>query len=60
MSAYRVVVNPENVQKVRDWPVRKSVKDVERFLAFHRQHIKDYASSTQTLYKLTGSKAKLS
>ena len=63
MSAGGVAVNPENVRKVRDWPVPKSVKDVERFLGFlnyHREHIKDYASSTQILYKLTGSKAKFS
>ena len=34
MSAEGVAVNPENVQKVRDWPVPKSVRDVERFLSF--------------------------
>ena len=63
VSAEGVAVNPENVQKVRDWPVPKSVKDVERFLGFlnyHREHIRGYASSTQILYKLTGSKAKFS
>ena len=63
VSAGGVAVNPENVRKVRDWPVPKSVKDVERFLGFlnyHREHIRDYASSTQILYKFTGSKAKFS
>ena len=38
MSAGGVAVNPENVRKVRDWPVPKSVKDVERFLGFLNYH----------------------
>ena len=31
VSAEGVLVNPENVEKVKNWPVPKSVKDVEKF-----------------------------
>ena len=44
MSPDGVTVNPENVPKVREWPVAKSAKDMERFLGFlnhHREYIKD-------------------
>ena len=57
--AKEVAVNLENVQKVRDYTVAKSVKDVQIFLGFlnyHREHIKYYTSTTQILYKLTGFK----
>ena len=39
-------VNPDNIAKVKKWPVPESMKDVEKFLGFvnyHRKHIKDYA-----------------
>ena len=55
-----VSVNPENIEKVKNWPVPGSVKDVEKFLGFlnyHREHIPGYAELTSTLYELTGSKA---
>ena len=60
VSAEGVSVNPENVEKVKNWPVPKSVKDVEKFLGFlnyHREHIQNYARDTSVLYKLTGSRA---
>ena len=55
-----VAVNPDNITKVKKWPIPQSVKDVEKFLGFvnyHRDHIQDYAGLTSILYKLTGSKA---
>ena len=39
-----MAVNLENVQKERNWPIPKSVKDVQRllgFLNFHRKHMQD-------------------
>ena len=55
-----VSVNPENVEKVKKWPIPTSVNEVEKFLGFvnyHRDHIKDYANISQCLYSLTGPKA---
>ena len=60
VSSDGVSVNPENVQRVKSWPVPKSVKEVEQFLGFvnyHREHIQDFAKLTSVLYKLTGSRA---
>ena len=57
VSAKGVSVNPENVEKVKNWPVPKFVKDVEKFLSFlnyHHEHIQNYARDTAVLYKLTG------
>ena len=60
VSAEGVSVNPENIDKVKKWPIPKSVKDVESFLGFinyHREHIPDYGNITGVLYQLTGRKA---
>ena len=60
VSAAGISVNPENVDKVKKWPVPNCAKDVERFLGFvnyHREHIKEYAHTAQCLYKLTQKKA---
>ena len=54
-----VSVNPENIEKVKNWPTPNNVKEVEQFLGFinyHREHIKDYAQIAQPLYALTGPK----
>ena len=54
-----VSVNPDNVEKIKNWPTPKNVKEVEQFLGFinyHREHIKDYALLAQPLYALTGPK----
>ena len=53
-------MNPDNITKVKNWPITQSVKDVEKFLGFvnyHRDHIQNYAGLTSIHYKLTGSKA---
>ena len=60
VSSEGVGVNPNNIEKVKNWPIPKSVKDVEKFLGFlnyHREHIRDYAKITSVLYELKGSKA---
>ena len=60
VSAEGVSVNPENLEKVQNWPIPKSVKDVESFLGFvnyHREHIPDYGNISGVLYQLTGKKA---
>ena len=60
VSSKGVSINPENIEKVKTWPVPKSVREVEQFLGFinyHRDHIPNYADITSILYKLTGSKA---
>ena len=60
VSAEGVSINPDNIVKVKKWPVPTSVKEVEKFLGFanyHREHMKDYASVTRVLYQLTGSRA---
>ena len=54
-----VSVNPENIEKVKHWPVPTTNNEVEKFLGFinyHRDHIKDYAKIAQPLYSLTGPK----
>ena len=55
-----VAVNPDNITKVKKWPIPQTVKDVEKFLGFvnyHHNHIQDYAGLTSILYKLMRSKA---
>lgn len=55
-----IKVNPANVENVLNWPVPKCVKNVESLLGFanyHRNHIKNYAEVTHSLYQLTGPKA---
>ena len=60
VSPEGVSVNPDNVRRIKTWPVPKCVKDVEQFLGFvnyHREHIHNFAELTSVLYKLTGSRA---
>ena len=60
VSFESVAVNPDNITKVKKWPIAQSVKDEEKFLGFvnyHHDHIHDYARPTFILYKLTGNKA---
>ena len=56
-----VALNPENVEKVKSWPIPKCCNDVEKFLGFvnyHREHIKDFAKIATVLYTRTGKRAK--
>ena len=46
----------EKVQRVMDWPVPKSVKDVQKFLRltnYYRQFIKDFAKVAKPLHEMT-------
>ena len=46
----------EKVQRVIDWPVPKSVKDVQKFLRltnYYRQFIKDFAKVAKPLHEMT-------
>ena len=61
MSTAGVSANPKNVEKIKNWPVPKSVKEAEKFLGFlnyhHNEHIENYARDTSIVCKLTGSVA---
>lgn len=53
-------VTEETIDKVRDWPTPKCIRDVESFLGFanySRDHIPNFAEISGALYELTGSKA---
>ena len=61
VDEHGVSVNPENIEKVQNWPIPNSVKEVEQFLGFvnyHREHIKNYAAIAKLLYSLTGPRVK--
>ena len=64
VSRKGISVNPENIERVSDWPIPmipKNVNEVEIFLDFmnyHREHLKDYAKKAAPLYQLTGSNGK--
>ena len=49
--------NPENVDKVNNWPVYKNTKGLHSFIilaTFHRQVIDEFANITHCLHDLTG------
>ena len=50
-----VKIEKEKVQKVVDWPVPRSMKDVQMFLGlanYYRQFVKDFARVVKLLYKM--------
>ena len=50
-------ISEHHLKPVKDWPVPKSTKEVERFLGFanyHRSFIKKYAKISAPLYQITG------
>ena len=52
----RVNIEKKKVQRVVDWPVPKSVKDVQKFLRlanYYRQFVKDFTRVAKPLYKIT-------
>ena len=52
ISAEGVAADPEKIQCVRDWPLPKSVDEVQSFLGFvgyHRRFIKDFAKISRPL-----------
>ena len=57
VSETGIAVNPENIETVKNWPIPKCTRDVEKFLGFinyHREHLHKYAQSAGCLYGLTG------
>jgi len=52
----RVRMEKEKVQRVIEWPVSKSVKDVQKFLGlanYYRQFVKDFAKIARPLHEMT-------
>ena len=53
----------EKVQGVIEWPVLKSVKDVQKFLElanYYRQFVKDFVKIARLLYEMTRKETKQS
>ncbi|KAK7481756.1 hypothetical protein BaRGS_00027004 [Batillaria attramentaria] len=54
-----VEVDEDSILAVRDWPVPRSIREVESFLGFlnyHRDHLPKLAEVAQPLYSITGKK----
>ena len=52
----RVRMEKKKVQEVIEWPVPRSVKDVQKFLGlanYYRQFVKDFAKIAKSLHKMT-------
>jgi len=52
----RVRMEKKKVQEVVDWPVLKSVKDIQKFLRlanYYRWFVKDFAKIANPLYEMT-------
>ena len=52
-----ISANPENLQKVKTWPVPKNTKEVQSFLrlaSYYRQFILHFAKKAQYLHELVG------
>ena len=57
LLANDISANPEKVEKVKTWPVPKTMKEVQSFLglaSYYRQLINKFAEKAQCLYKLVG------
>jgi len=51
----RVRMEKEKVQRVIEWPVLRSVKDVQKFLGlanYYRQFVKDFAKIARPLHEM--------
>ena len=56
VSAEGMTPDPENIAKVKTFPVPKSIKEVQRFVglaSYYRRFIKDFAMIAAPLHKLT-------
>ena len=52
----RVKMEKKKVQRIVDWPVLRSVKDVQKFLElanYYRWFVKDFARVAKPLYEMT-------
>ena len=55
ISKGRVSIIPEYVQKIKDWPIPKSLKEVAMFLGFSRYYctfIPQYSALTNRLNRI--------
>ena len=58
-----VKIEKEKVQGLVDWPVLKSVKDVQKFLGlanYYRQFVKDFVKIARLLHEITRKEIKWS
>ncbi|EFQ88580.1 hypothetical protein PTT_15489, partial [Pyrenophora teres f. teres 0-1] len=49
-------MNPKKIQTVQEWPIPKTVKDVQSFLGFanfYRKFIRNYSRITAPLTEIT-------
>jgi len=59
----RVRIEKKKVQRVIEWPVPKSLKDVQKFFGlanYYRQFVKDFAKIARLLYEITRKEIKWS
>jgi len=57
----RVRMKKEKVQEVIEWPVPRSIKDVQKFLGlanYYRQFVKDFAKIAKLLHEMTRKETK--
>ena len=55
----KIKIEKEKVKAVLDWPVSKSVKEVQKFLElanYYKRFVKDFAKIARLLYELTKKK----
>ena len=55
----QIELDRDSVSAVKDWPIPRTTKDVERFVGFanyHRSFIKDFTNIAIPLYGITGKK----
>ena len=60
VSAEGISPDPSKTSQVREWPIPTSVKETQQFLglaSYYRRFIKNFASITSPLHKLTEKKA---
>ena len=63
IGADGVRMEKEKVQEVVDWPVPKSIKNVQKFLGltnYYRQFVKDFVKIARPLHKITRKEIKWS
>ena len=52
----RVKIEKKKIQRVVDWPVLRSMKDMQKFLGlenYYRQFVKDFTRIAKPLHKMT-------
>jgi hypothetical protein len=55
VSTHGISVNPESTEIIKKWPVPNNIKQLESFLGFanyHRNHVKNFAELSHSLYQL--------